>query len=215
MRKMRNYSLSDRICQRIDGAIRAIHGTNQVANRPYPAINISEPILTKDESQVSAGLMRVNHTGEVCAQALYHAQALVAKDHAIQSQMTAAALEEGDHLAWCSQRLSELNSHVSYLNLVWYSGSFLIGMVAGISGDRWSLGFVAETEKQVGAHLGKHLQLLPKDDSKSALVLQQMQIDEAQHQQTAVDAGAAVLPHSITMLMNLVSRIMVKTSYYI
>lgn len=210
----RHYSTIDQLCLRLDQAVRAISGKAQTTERTYPALEEDEADLTQEQRRHAAGLMRVNHSGEVCAQALYHGQGLVSKNKEIQEQMQQAAIEEGDHLAWCGLRLSELDSHPSYLNPVWYMGSFAIGMMAGLVGDKWSLGFVAETEQQVVKHLDKHLHLLPKQDQRSIKILQQMQIDEAQHHADAVEAGAATLPWGIKKLMGFTSKIMVKLAYW-
>jgi ubiquinone biosynthesis monooxygenase Coq7 len=149
--------------------------------------------------------MRVNHAGEICAQALYHGQSAVSRHAATRHKLQQAAVEEGDHLAWCHQRLLELGSHTSYLNPVWYTGSFFIGMIAGIAGDKWSLGFVAETEKQVVQHLRGHLQLLPEKDQKSHKILLQMQLE----------LGAATLPPVVQKCMALVSKLLVKLAYWV
>lgn len=171
--------------------------------------------MTLEEKKHVTGLMRVNHAGEVCAQALYQGQALTAHLQHVKMQMSEAAAEEVDHLAWCEQRLTELESQPSCLNFLWYSGSLIIGMLAGLAGDRWSLGFVAETEKQVAAHLEQHLQNLPKQDQKSRVILSQMQKDEAHHADVARHAGAAELPGLIQQLMQLTAKVMKQSSYYI
>ena len=214
IKENRHYSKFDVLCMGVDQAIRAISGKGCTGTqRPYPAINESEPVLSEEERKRSAGLMRINHAGEVSAQALYHGQGLASRDLAIQSQMQQAAFEEGDHLIWCSTRLEELGSHTSYLNAFWYMGSFVIGLTAGLVGDKWSLGFVAETERQVVQHLEEHLDLLPEQDVKSAKILQQMQIDEASHRDQAINAGAATLPGVIKKLMRMMSKVMVKSAY--
>jgi ubiquinone biosynthesis monooxygenase Coq7 len=159
--------------------------------------------------------MRVNHAGEVSAQALYQGQGLTARDPAVREAMAEAADEEVDHLAWCEERLDELRSHTSYLNPFWYLGSFSIGACAGLCGDRWSLGFVAETERQVVRHLESHLQQLPAADERSRRILAQMQEDEARHATTALEAGGAELPRPIRSLMQLCSRVMTTTAYYL
>ena len=159
--------------------------------------------------------MRVNHAGEVCAQALYQGQALTAQLTHIKQQMTEAAIEETDHLAWCEQRLQELDSKPSQLNFIWYSGSLLLGALAGLAGDKISLGFVAETEHQVSAHLQAHLKKLPQEDKKTKLILEQMQKDEEHHAHTALEAGGIELPYLVKELMALVSKIMTKSSYYV
>ncbi len=166
-----------------------------------------------DERLEAARLMRVNHAGEVCAQALYHGQGLVSRHRNVKEKMQQAMIEEGDHLAWCETRLQELGSHTSYLNPGWYMGSFAIGLLAGLVGDKWSLGFLAETENQVVSHLEKHLQQLPANDKRSLAVLSQMREDESHHRDEAVQAGAAELPGFIKKMMQLVSKVMVKTAY--
>ncbi|MDR3478213.1 MAG: 2-polyprenyl-3-methyl-6-methoxy-1,4-benzoquinone monooxygenase [Gammaproteobacteria bacterium] len=211
----RQYSPLDQICLGLDQALRAMVGTVKTTDRIYPALGEKEPTFTHLQRKQAAGLMRVNHAGEVAAQALYHGQGLVSKNPVIQKQMQQSAIEEGDHLAWCSKRLTELGSHPSYLNPVWYAGSFAIGMAAGLVGDRWSLGFVAETEQQVVKHLESHVRLLPPEDHKSIKILQQMQIDELHHREEAIKAGAVVLPFPIKKLMALTSKIMVKVAFWI
>lgn len=183
--------------------------------RANPAAALAEPPLSPTEARHVAGLMRVNHSGEVCAQALYQGQGLTAKDPQVRAQMQEAAAEETDHLAWCEARLAELNSQPSLLNPLWYGGSFLIGAVAGILGDQYSLGFVAETEKQVSRHLQNHLQKCPVQDNKTRAILEQMNEDETRHAQTALAAGGVALPKPIQTVMRWVSRIMTTSSYRI
>ncbi len=203
------------ICE-IDTALRTLAPPPQrVTNRKSPAGGLVEPSLHAPEKRHSAGLMRVNHAGEVCAQALYQGQALTAQLTQVKTQMDKAAEEETDHLSWCEQRLFELGSQPSVLNPVWYFGSFLIGTLAGMAGDQWSLGFVAETERQVTEHLQTHLQKLPVHDEKSKAILAQMHEDEAQHADMARNAGAAELPLLIKKLMQSVSKLMTYTSYYL
>lgn len=210
----RNYNLFDQLCIRLDQSLKTL--TSQtISARAYPAEETKNANLREKDRKLSANLMRVNHAGEVSAQALYHGQSLVSKDPKIKNHLEEAAKEEGDHLAWCNQRLLELGSHTSYLNPLWYTGSFIIGLTAGLIGDKWSLGFVAETERQVVEHLQKHLQQLPPDDARSAKILEQMQKDEAQHQEEALQAGAATLPYLIQQLMKFTSKIMVKTAFWI
>jgi ubiquinone biosynthesis monooxygenase Coq7 len=211
----RQYSRLDQLCLGFDQALRALRSATALTERPYPAAAESDAALTARERKQAASLMRVNHTGEVCAQALYHAQGLFSRNPEIQKQMQHSAIEEGDHLNWCNLRLQELQSHTSYLNPLWYTGSFVMGAVAGIIGDKWSLGFVAETETQVVKHLEKHLELLPAQDAKSIKILEQMHTDESHHRDEAIKAGAAVLPDVIKKLMTLTSKIMVKTAYWI
>lgn len=187
----------------------------RISQRPSPAKDVVDNTLSLAEKKQVAGLMRVNHAGEVCAQALYQGQALTAALSEVKVQMQEASLEEIDHLAWCEQRLQELDSRSSYLNIFWYTGSFCIGALAGLAGDRYSLGFVAETERQVSAHLQEHLGKLPGQDHKSRIILEQMYQDEKQHAETAVDAGGLPLPDPIPVLMRFMSRIMTKISYYL
>lgn len=157
--------------------------------------------------------MRVNHAGEVCAQALYQGHAAVARDRSVEEQMQRAADEEFDHLAWCEQRISELGENVSKLSPFWYAGSFAIGAVSGILGDKWSLGFIAETEKQVCAHLDSHLDSLPPEDLRSRAIVEQMRDEEEEHGESAIQAGAAELPEPIKRLMTMTAKIMTKTAY--
>lgn len=215
MSEYRRYSLVDQMCLGVDQALRAVAGTAKTTGRPYPAKKIPETTLNDAQRRQAAALMRINHTGEVCAQALYHGQGLVSKRPDVKEKMQQAAVEEGDHLAWCHQRLQELQSHTSYLNPFWYAGSLTMGLVAGWVGDRWSLGFLAETEQQVVQHLATHLLLLPKQDEKSAAILAKMQQDEAEHRDDAMAAGAAVLPDWIKKAMKMAAKVMVKTAYWI
>lgn len=215
MTNNRNFTKLDSLCLRIDQALKAVCGHSATTGRQYPAKGLTEPSLNESERKHAAALMRVNHAGEVSAQALYHGQGLVSRCTDVRDKMQTAAVEEGDHLAWCSQRLTELGSHTSYLNPLWYAGSFAIGVTAGLVGDQWSLGFLAETENQVVKHLEKHLSLLPNQDDKSAQILQQMQQDEAQHRDDAIKAGAAQLPTFVKQLMSFTSMVMVKTAYWI
>src|SRR5690606_4033262 len=184
----------DRLIVQFDQALRTLTPGASTARRPSPAATEPEHELTEDERRHAASLMRINHTGEVCAQALYQGQALTAKLDSVRSSMEQAANEETDHLAWCEQRLQELEDRTSYLNPLWYAMSFTIGAAAGLAGDRWSLGFVAETEQQVCDHLQDHLHKLPKQDARSQAVLGQMLVDERQHGDNARRAGGADLP---------------------
>ena len=211
----RRLSLLDRIVIGLDRTRRHATGEAPPPARHSPALLHDEAALDTDERRHVAGLMRVNHTGEVCAQALYHGQALTAKLPAVRREMERAALEEQDHLAWCEDRLRELDSHLSILNPLWYGLSFGIGAAAGIAGDRWSLGFVAETEKQVCAHLDSHLQRVPENDARTRAILTQMHTDEADHRQMALRAGGAELPPPIRRIMGLVSKVMTRTSYLV
>jgi len=184
------------------------------SDRGNPAQNIAEAELTEEERKRSAALMRVNHAGEVAAQALYKGQALVARQQDIAERMQHAAKEEEDHLVWCKQRLEELNSHTSYLDPVWFLGSFAIGVIAGLAGDRWSLGFIAETEKQVVAHLNNHLHVLPTTDQKSRVILEQMRADEAEHGDMAMQCGGRVLPLAVQKSMQIPATVMKTVAYY-
>lgn len=214
---MSAFSLIDTCLVEIDTAIRTlIPPQHRGSRRDVPGQGLDEEaVLTPEQKAHSAGLMRVNHAGEVCAQGLYQGQALTAQLTKVRSQMEAAAAEEVDHLAWCEQRLRELDSRPSLLNPVWYLGSLMLGAIAGMAGDRWSLGFVAETELQVSAHLQSHLEKLPASDEKTRLILEKMQEDEMHHADMAKEAGAADLPMVIKGLMGAVSTIMTKTSYYL
>ncbi|MAZ78091.1 MAG: demethoxyubiquinone hydroxylase family protein [Legionellaceae bacterium] len=189
----------------IDSFLRTVFGRPLVTERENPASGIKSSSLTEQDKKHAAGLMRVNHTGEVCAQALYQGQSLTARNQAVREKLRRSSEEENDHLAWCEARLHELNSHPSYLNAVFYMGSLSLGVLAGLLGDKWNLGFLAETEHQVVKHLGEHLKKLPENDVKSRLIVQQMQADEAHHKDTAVDAGGAPLPESICRLMAMVA----------
>jgi ubiquinone biosynthesis monooxygenase Coq7 len=211
----RNYSATDQFCLHLDQVMRTVFGKAATTDRLYPAAKTKETELTEKQRQHSASLMRVNHAGEVCAQALYHGQGLVSRREEVKEKMQHAMIEEGDHLSWCQTRLQELGSHVSYLNPFWYVGSFAIGVTAGLVGDKWSLGFLAETENQVVKHLQHHLTLLPSQDEKSYQILTQMQQDEAQHREDAIHAGAAELPWVIKKLMQACSKMMVKVAYFI
>ena len=201
----------------LDGAQNAL-GTvsgSLRAERPNPGRDETEIVLDDAERRHAAGLMRINHVGEVCAQALYVGQATVARDAATRHQLLAAAQEETDHLAWCADRLQELDSRPSLLNPLWYAGSFAIGALAGLRGDGWNLGFVVETERQVEAHLDEHLRVLPEADARSRAILATMKSDEARHAANAEQAGAKVLPPPIPSLMAAASKLMKTVAYRI
>ena len=183
--------------------------------RPHPDKNIQETELSAEEKRHALGLMRVNHCGEVCAQALYNGQSLTAKNPQIVDALQQASKEETEHLAWCEKRIHELGGHTSLLNPIWYAGSFTLGAIAGAIGDKWNLGFLAETEHQVGAHLEKHLHELPASDEKSRAILEQMKTDEAQHADTAIGLGGAELPAPIKAAMKQMSKVMTSTTYYL
>jgi ubiquinone biosynthesis monooxygenase Coq7 len=208
-------SLPDRVVIGLDQALRTVFGRPPSAGRPNPADSQEEADLSEEERVRASRLMRINHTGEICAQALYQGQAATAKLDSVRGQMERAADEENDHLTWCQQRIDELGSHTSLLNPVFYAGSFAIGALAGAAGDRWSLGFVAETEKQVVEHLDRHLQRLPGKDTRSRAVLRQMKRDEGRHATTALEAGGARLPLPIRLAMKATSKIMTRTSYWV
>lgn len=183
--------------------------------RVHPDHAIDEAALSEGERNAAAALMRVNHCGEICAQALYQGQALTARDPQVQRKLGEAAQEETEHLAWTAQRVHELGGHVSVLNPLWYTSSLAIGAVAGLLGDKWNLGFLAETERQVGAHLQSHLHELPQSDAKSRAVVQQMYIDETQHAEMAAGLGAAELPLPVKMGMQLSGKLMTRTAYWV
>ncbi|GMQ79313.1 MAG: 2-polyprenyl-3-methyl-6-methoxy-1,4-benzoquinone monooxygenase [Anaerolineae bacterium] len=212
--KHRTFSPVDRFLIDVDRALCTVFG-NPHASRSNPADTVDEAELSDAEKKHISGLIRVNHTGEVCAQALYLGQAMTARDPRTSERMNQASEEENDHLAWCEGRLNELDSHTSYLNPLWFGGSFTIGAVAGLIGDKWSLGFVAETERQVVRHLEGHLQRLPDQDEKSRRIVEQMKLDEAKHATMATDAGGVELPASIKNLMSLMSRMMTISAYKI
>ena len=195
-----------------DRALRTLSGS-AVGGRPNPAAGLPEHELTPEERRHAAGLMRVNHTGEVCAQALYQAQALTARDAGIRGRLALAAREEEEHLAWTQQRLTELGERPSLVNPLWYAASFAIGLAAGVAGDRTNLGFVVETERQVEEHLSGHMDRLPAGDVKSRVIVAAMRDDEMRHGAAARDAGAADLPWLVRALMRGTARLMTVTAY--
>jgi ubiquinone biosynthesis monooxygenase Coq7 len=203
------------VINEVDKGLKYSTQNYQTESRPYPADKIEQDPLNELERNHSAGLMRVNHSGEVCAQALYRGQALTAKLGDTRTKMEQAASEELDHLSWCNKRLEELNNKPSVLNPIWYGMSFSIGAVAGLVGDKWSLGFVHETEEQVVKHLDGHLDNLSKKDLKTKVVIEQMRIDEEQHSHDALEAGAEILPDEIKDLMSKVAKVMTNSSYHI
>lgn len=204
---------TDHLIIEIDKAIRTLHGVvSQRRPTPLPE-EVSSQSLTDAQRQHAAGLMRVNHVGEVCAQALYQAQRITSTSPEIKKQLAQAATEEEDHLAWCAQRLEELGSRPSLLNPIWYGGSFALGILAGLAGDAWSLGFVVETEKQVEKHLDSHLQTLPENDLASRAIVDQMRREEIEHGNMAMDAGARELPELAKKIMQVTSQVMTKTAY--
>lgn len=212
----RQLSAIDRFIASADNALRTVHSSwAGKASRPNPAGNTPEALHDAQERRHAAGLMRVNHAGEIAAQALYQGQALTARDARVRAAMESSAVEEEDHLAWCEDRLRELDAEPSRLAPFWYVGSFSIGAIAGAIGDRWSLGFVAETEKQVEAHLDGHLDRIAPNDERSRRIIEQMKEDEIRHGDKARAAGAAELPEPVRKLMGLVSKVMTTTAYRI
>jgi len=203
----------DLIITSVDEALRSVF-SKPIAQRINPADDkhVTETELSDSERNQSIELMRINHVGEVCAQALYQGQALTAKSADVKEKMQEAASEEIDHLSWCDQRLTELGGRPSYLNPLWYSGSFILGAVAGAIGDKWSLGFLEETENQVEKHLAEHLDYLPDNDLRSREIVHQMKIDEAKHAQMANDSGAADLPSPVKTGMKLTADLMKKVA---
>lgn len=212
---MRNFSPIDQLIMHADTALRTIAGKPLVTHREYPANNIDENEFSDAERKHIANLMRVNHSGEVSAQALYQGQALTARLDDVREKLEQAALEENDHLAWTENRLHELGDRTSVLNPLWYAGSFAIGAFAGAIGDKWSLGFLAETEHQVVRHLDEHLEKIPEQDTRSRAILTQMRTDEAKHATTALENGAADLPTPVKKLMSAMSKVMTKTTYWV
>ena len=203
-------SLVDHLLIAADEALRTLSGSASAA-RASPG----REARAGGDPRVSAGLMRVNHTGEICAQALYSGQALFARDDRVRAALQGAAAEERDHLAWCRGRLKELNAQPSALDPLWYAGSFALGMVSGLAGDRWSMGFLAETEAQVERHLEGHLDRLPADDARSRAIVTQMRDDEARHGSMGRALGAAELPLPVKAAMRMASRVMTRTAYYV
>ncbi|WP_147654085.1 2-polyprenyl-3-methyl-6-methoxy-1,4-benzoquinone monooxygenase [Vulcaniibacterium gelatinicum] len=208
----RTLSPLDRLLADAQNALETVFGAPR-AERPNPGAGAADVVLDEAERRHAAGLMRINHVGEVCAQALYLGQAAVARDPATRDDLLRAAAEETDHLAWCAQRLTELDSRPSLLNPLWYAGSYAIGVLAGLRGDGWNLGFVVETERQVEAHLDEHLQRLPEADARSRAILEVMKADEARHAAHAEAAGARALPPPVPTLMAMASNLMKAIAY--
>ena len=211
----RDIDRLDRLIIAFDRVLRAAARTDPGSASESPADNIADGVLDERERRHSAGLMRVNHAGEVAAQALYQGQSLVAREPEIREAMEQAAREENDHLGWCRMRLEELGSAPSVLDPVWYAGSLAIGAAAGLAGDRWSLGFVVETERQVVEHLDGHLSRLPDGDHRSRAVLRRMQSDERHHATRARAAGGTPLPPLVRRAMRAASKVMTRTAYWI
>lgn len=215
MTTQRHYSPIDRLLLQADMAMRTLLPFSGQPYRPSPAIVQPDVQLSETDTRHVAGLMRINHTGEVCAQALYQGQALTAKLPQVRVAMEHAAEEEIDHLAWCEQRIRQLGSHPSVLNPLFYGLSFGIGAAAGLISDKVSLGFVAATEHQVCKHLDEHLEQLPAEDEKSRAILEQMRIDEEHHAESALDAGVFRFPAPVRFGMSLLAKVMTKSTYRI
>lgn len=202
----------DRLIVEFDKGLRTLFSQAHSA-RPYPDANLADAPLDEAEKKHAAALMRVNHSGEICAQALYQGQALTARDPVVQQKLQQAAQEETEHLAWTARRVHELGGHLSVLNPFWYSGSLAIGALAGLLGDKWNLGFLAETERQVGHHLQSHLEKLPPQDEKSRAIVAQMYTDEIGHADMAVSLGGAELPPPVQLAMKLNGKVMTTLVY--
>jgi len=216
-RTVNNRELSpvDRLLASANNALRTVATPAGRPARPNPAEKVGDRDLTSKQKTHAAGLMRVNHAGEIAAQALYQGHATVARDKGIESQMQQAADEEFDHLAWCEQRLEELGESPSRLAPIWYAGAFAIGAASGLLGDKWSLGFIAETERQVCDHLDSHLEGLPVDDARSRAIVETMRDEEEEHGENAVMAGAAELPAPVKRLMQITAKVMTRTAYWV
>ncbi len=204
----------DHLIIEFDKGLRTLFGSTR-STRPHPDAHISNAAMAEDEKKLSIALMRVNHSGEISAQALYQGQALTARDPAVQKKLHQAAQEETDHLAWTAQRVHDLGGHVSIFNPLWYSGSLAIGALAGLLGDKWNLGFLVETERQVGRHLQGHLQKLPEQDTKSRAVVAQMIADEASHANMAQKLGGIDLPPHLKLAMQVSAKVMTRSSYWV
>jgi len=202
----------DRLIAEFDRALRTVSSVAE-PSRLSPAAALPEAELSEHDRRHAAALMRVNHVGEVCAQALYQGQALTARDPHARRALERAAREEEDHLAWSAQRVDELGGRTSLLNPVWYAGAFTIGTIAGVLGDRWNLGFLAETERQVEEHLSGHLERLPEADERTRTLVEAMRADEARHRDTAVRLGAAALPAPVKLAMRFASGLMTRIAY--
>lgn len=211
----RRLSPLDRLLSGIDSALRTVAAPGPHTTRRSPAQEMPEATLSEREKRHAAGLMRVNHAGEVAAQGLYQGHAAIARDRAIEAQMRQAADEEMDHLGWCEQRLGELGAAPSKLSPLWYAGAFVIGAASGALGDRWSLGFIEETERQVSDHLSGHLERLPPQDRKSRAIVARMREEEEQHGDNARRAGASQLPAPIRRLMRMSAKVMTGTAYWV
>jgi 3-demethoxyubiquinol 3-hydroxylase len=204
----------DQLIVAFDNSLRTVFAPARAA-RPNPSAGLADAELSDAEKREAESLMRVNHVGEVCAQALYQGQALTARNPDARAALEEAAREETDHLAWCEDRLNELGGRKSLLNPVWYAGSFALGAASGVLGDKWNLGFLAETERQVEAHLDEHLKQLPEQDGKSRAIVGQMKEDEIRHAETAVQYGAAELPMPVRLAMRGMSKVMKRIAHHI
>ncbi len=202
----------DAFILQFDKALRTVFAT-AASRREYPDAQVPEAEMSEAEKRHAAGLMRVNHSGEVCAQALYQGQALTARNPEAAKALLEASDEETEHLAWCERRLSDLGSHKSFLNPLWYAGSFALGALAGALGDKWNLGFLAETERQVEGHLDGHLSSLPEQDAKSRAIVEQMKADEIKHAETALAHGGAELPAPVRKAMQTTSKLLTFAAY--
>lgn len=209
----RQFSRLDRLIAAVDEGLRLSTGSAPHPGRENPAGETQAAVIEEPQRSHVAGLMRVNHAGEICAQALYAGQAMTARNPEVAREMQQAADEEIDHLAWCAQRLEELDDQPSRLNPLWYAGSFAIGAMAGLAGDRWSLGFLKETERQVEAHLEEHIDRLPENDQRSRAILDQMKEDEARHAEMAHEAGGSDLPEVVRQAMAATSKVMKALAY--
>ncbi len=213
--KERQLTTVDRLLAGVGSFLKTVTAAPTHASRESPARKVDDKSMSASEKSHAAGLMRVNHAGEIAAQGLYQGHAAVARDPDIEGQMQRAADEELDHLAWCEERLKELGSGPSRLNPLWYGGAFVMGAASGILGDRWSLGFIEETERQVVQHLTEHLDRLPAEDAKSRAIVHQMRDEEALHGASAKDAGAVELPARLRRMMRLTAKIMTGTAYWL
>ena len=211
----RYFSTTDELLINVDQALRTLFGRPKVTERTNPGDPLPDTDLDDQQRDHIGRLMRINHTGEVCAQALYQGQAVTARDPDVRQSMERSAAEENDHLDWCEQRVEELGGRLSLLNPLWYAGSFTIGAAAGLAGDKWSLGFVAETERQVEGHLDEHLQQVPTNDRRTRAILEQMKVDEIEHGEKALAHGGAPLPGPVRTLMKATAKLMTKSVYRI
>ena len=209
----RHLTPLDRLLTTLDNALNTLTGMPTGSGRANPADGVKQEAMTQAEREEAARLMRVNHVGEICAQALYQGQSLTSRNETVREALQQASIEENDHLRWCKSRIQMLGGNESRLNLMWYSGAFAIGAVAGAMGDGANLGFVEETEQQVTKHLSSHLKKLPRSDHKSHAVLTQMRFDEQRHARMARRAGATTLPRPMRSIMRLASRFMTSTAY--